>query len=620
MEARWTSELMNKASPALRMLWTQMAHVFGRHILDHTDDKHSAQWAVLNLPTGTGKTQGTMLYCAMMADVPYVHHPGVLLVVPRIEDADSIAANINGLSNRTDYATSYHSKKGQLVARDNLADFPVLVITHSAYHIAMQRYDAHAFNQTWPALNEWQSTGRRLVVVDEAPTLVDTAHIGLDELRQTLGALPQTVRDDHPVACKILSDLVATAESAAGDGTCSERLLPRMRPAEGGKVDFSALMKSMRFVRFDEQSGTPDTTANQRLYATHCDRLKAVQNLMDGDMYYARVQGKITLHFARLAVPEGFKGAVVLDATASVNVMWELFDRATVLPRVKGVRSYKVVTLHVNRGQNLGKGYLTKHTDRVLLPVMDDLNVRLAGRDVFFATHKSIEQQVLSVPTTFNRAVGTYGSIDGSNTWKTCDTAVILGIRSMPDTWTANMYQGFQGMQDTDWFQSKRRPFGDHEDIRSSLKLGQTRVELIQAINRVRCRTVNDAEGNCPKTDVYVLLPEGAVGDYLLKGIVDSMDGVVVEPWVVEGFESNTVRRGRPSGTGGAFDRLKQALTDMLPGTISKTKLAELTGTSEATMKRFIACIKEQTETLLSGISYVVEGKGRSAKSYFVKA
>ena len=174
-------------------------------------------------------------------------------------------------------------------------------------------------------------------------------------------------------------------------------------------------------------------------------------------------------------------------------------------------------------------------------------------------------------------------------------------------------------MQDTDWFQSKRRPFGSHEDIRSALKLGQTCVELIQAINRVHCRTVTDADGNCPETDVYLLLPEGAVGDYILKGITDSMDGIVVMPWVVEGFEPNTTCRGRPSGSGTKFQVLIEAFNDMLPGMVSKSELAKATGTSEATMKRFIAYIKAKTDSILTCISYVVEGKGRNAKSYFVK-
>ena len=620
MENLWTSVLKNKASPALRDAWEQLAHVYGSHIIHHSDPVQSSKWIVLDPPTGSGKTQGTILYCSMMANLPPGQHPGVLLVTRRIEDADSISTEINKLSKRIDYAVSYHSEKAQLVTRETLANFPVLVITHSAYSAAMSRqHDEHAFNQTWPFFYEWQGVGRRLVVVDEAPNLVENFHISLDELRQTLGALPQTLRENHPIACRMLSDVVATTELVASEAKFCERIVPRLNSADFSREDLTALIKGMRSVRFDQQSGQADMAENQRLYLIHSDRIKAVQSVIFGDMYYARVNGKLTLSFSRPMVPEGIKGAIILDATASSNVTYELFDKATILPMKKSIRSYKNVTIHVNRGQNLGKDYLAKHVDQVLLPIVDDLNARLPGKDVFFATHKGIKQNVLTEKTTFKKAVGTWGAIDGSNTWKDCDTAVIIGIPYKPDSWTANTYQGLQGIQGTDWFQSKSRPFGDHADIRSALKTGQIITDLVQAINRIRCRQVNDGEGNCPDAEVYLLLPEGAVGDSILKGIKNAMNGAIVKPWVVEGFEPKPSSRGRPSGTGTAFQILTQALVRMPPGKVLKSKLAEDTNTCEATMKRFIAYFKTQTNISLLGVSYLVEGKGRTAKSYFIK-
>ena len=625
MEARWTSVLKNKSSPALRHAWKQIAAVYGSHIIRHSDPVQHTKWVVLDPPTGSGKTQGTMLYCSMMANLPADQHPGVLLVTRRIEDADSIAAEINKLSNKTHYAISDHSEKAQPVARETLADFPVLVITHSAYNAAMSRHhDEHAFNQTWPYFYEWQGVGRRLVVIDEAPNLVEHFHIGLDELRQTLGALPQTFREKHPIGCKVLGELVGATELVASEDTCSERILPRLSPTDFGREDMSSLVNGLRAVRFDQQSGSDDTAENQRLYAIHRGRLKAVQNVITGDMYYARVDGKLTLSFSRPMVPEGVKGAVVLDATASTNVIYELFDRATILPMAKSVRSYKNVTIHVNRGQNLGKDYLAKHLDRVLIPVIDDLNTRLKDREVFFATHKGIKQKVLAAKTSFRHAVGTWGAIDGSNTWKDYDTAVVIGLPYKPDSWTANTYQGLQGMQDTNWFQAKSRPFGDHADIRSALKTGQIITDLVQAINRIRCRQVNDSEGNCPNAEVYLLLPEGAVGDKILNGITNSMEGFLVKPWIVEGFEPKTTGRGRPSGTGTAFLPLVQALTNMHPGMVFISDLAVLTNTTSSTLKRFIATFTKETNTAATilkalGGSYVVEGKGCNAKSYFLK-
>lgn len=601
-----------------------MAVAFGRQIIQHDDPDQRAEWLVLAPPTGSGKTQGIMVYCSMMANVPPQEHPGVLIVTRLIDDADRIALEINKLSARQDYAISHHSGVPN-GARETLSNFPVLVITHSAYTAALSGlHDEHSFTQTWPFFYEWQGNGRRLVVVDEAPKLVEPSQIGLDGLRQTFAAMPQTFRSQHPIDAKVIADLVRIMESEANEGKCSESVLPRYQSDEGGRVNLTILANAMRQIRFDEQLGCSDPMDNQSLFANHNERLKAVQNVLQGEMYYSRIRGQHTLNSSRPVVPLGVKGAIVLDATASVNVMYELFDKATISPTPKGVRSYKNVTIYVNRGQNVGKDSMTKNTDRILSPVIENLNSRLADRHVFIATHKAIKQKVLAAKTSFKRDVGTWGAIDGSNAWKDCDTAVILGLPSMPDSWSANVYFALQGIQDTDWLQTKTRPFGKHKDIRSALKTGQTTAEVIQAINRIRCRQVNDGEGNCPDSEVYLLLPEGAVGDNILKGITGSMEGVIVKNWIVEGFEPKTVNRGRPSGTGKAFQPLLLALLDMLPGTMTTSDLTEATNASSSTLKRFIAAFTKETLTAATrlkalGVSYVVEGKGRNAKSYFAK-
>jgi hypothetical protein len=72
----------------------------------------------------------------------------------------------------------------------------------------------------------------------------------------------------------------------------------------------------------------------------------------------------------------------------------------------------------------------------------------------------------------------------------------------------------------TEWLQqSDKRKWKRHEDIRKSLKNGQIITSIIQAINRLRCRKVIDAEGNCPDTDVYLMLPDDGITREILEGI-----------------------------------------------------------------------------------------------------
>jgi len=111
---------------------------------------------------------------------------------------------------------------------------------------------------------------------------------------------------------------------------------------------------------------------------------------------------------------------------------------------------------------------------------------------------------VLVICSSFEMHTGHWGAIDGSNEWKDCDSAVIFGLPYLPDHWAANCYMALQGCTSTEWLQnSAERAFGRHSDIRQSLMHGHIITDVIQGINRVRCRKVVDVGGNCEETDIF---------------------------------------------------------------------------------------------------------------------
>ena len=63
MEHHWTGCLGNVSSEPLRKLWHRMAYMFGSYAVGYT---HKNKWTVLQPPTGSGKTEGTMVYCSML--------------------------------------------------------------------------------------------------------------------------------------------------------------------------------------------------------------------------------------------------------------------------------------------------------------------------------------------------------------------------------------------------------------------------------------------------------------------------------------------------------------------------------------------------------------------------
>jgi hypothetical protein len=203
MKKHWEERLGNTSNKSLEASWSQMAETFAAHINGHGIPDNADKWSVLSLPTGTGKTQGAILYCAILSQrlkTPVPLHPGVLIVTKLIDDADHIAADINKLSRQYapvmidggHLAVSYHSKKKHDLRREDLRSFPVLVITHRAYELALETIDLGACDsgpsapRTWDCFHAYNGGRRKLVVIDEAIDLLTESQLDVEQVRLLL--------------------------------------------------------------------------------------------------------------------------------------------------------------------------------------------------------------------------------------------------------------------------------------------------------------------------------------------------------------------------------------------------------------------------------------------------
>jgi hypothetical protein len=142
MKRHWELELNNVASEKLLQTWRLMAHCIRVHITEHdaSFDKQSNRH-VIPAATGTGKTEALVVYCSMLSGHDKLNHPGTLIVTQRVADCERIADRINRFS-KDHPAVAYHTGTTEIppphYKLTELHHFPVLVITHEAYKLAMR--------------------------------------------------------------------------------------------------------------------------------------------------------------------------------------------------------------------------------------------------------------------------------------------------------------------------------------------------------------------------------------------------------------------------------------------------------------------------------------------------
>ena len=169
-----------------------------------------------------------------------------------------------------------------------------------------------------------------------------------------------------------------------------------------------------------------------------------------------------------------------------------------------------------------------------------------------------------------------------------------------------------KGPQSTEWLQeSDKRKWKRHEDVRKSLKNGQIITSIIQAINRVRCRKVTDTEGNCPDTDVYLMLPDDGITKETLEGIRKEMPGIRIVSWNFS-LAKRQVKRSNHELA------LSKLIINMNLGRQAITIVKKTLGMSNATCERLISRMKDENSELYkamtkAGAKYISEGPGKRA-------
>lgn len=531
MTKHWTTKLGLSLSKPLIKGWLQLEQAV-QQACDGTD-----KWQVLQLPTGSGKTEALKVLCSLQSPIEC---PGILIVTKFRQEADEIARDINELASGR-MARSYHTDAP--TSDCELGFIPVLAITHSAYRRALQEKATNGSSARLERFGAYQVGYRELLIIDEAIDWVDAYDINLGDLRAMCGDLAGVIEGRAKADVEHVGDL-AKALTLDVQGRPDRMLSPDQFALLSG-LDFAVLTNAVSelpeqvFAAWKDTEQPTDLMSCQSVLRTpfrtrYLDVLSHLQAIAGiGFAWTSNRRGKALLHSSRSLLGVDGKHGVILDATADIDPTYSLAQKQVrVLPRPEGIRSYSNVKLHLSHGHRLGKEHLVQRAATHWPIIWGQLSERLAGKRPLVCAHKDVTSVIRQYSTDKSSVeVAHWGNLDGKNDWRASDAAVFFGLPYLDDIVPVHAFFAHQGPKCDDWF-TGNRSFGDYADIRRSLQDGFIARSVVQAINRTRCRKPIDSAGNCHPTDLYLLLPsKGITSDLVTTSIRHQMPGIGVAEW-----------------------------------------------------------------------------------------
>ena len=548
MVDRWRSFDL-EVSDELRKSWRGMAEAFGYAMLDGMKlapalGDHGNVWRALQLPTGTGKTQGTALYAAMLADKNRHAEPGqpksgILFVTALIKEANEFAAAVNDLAGYR-CAVARHSDPKTSVSFDTIADFDVLAITHQAYLTALGHEMKGEDYGRLPDYLAFNSGRRILTIVDESiSNLVWSGLVSEQDLLLSLAGATREVRTEYPW---LLNDIDRLRDAIGKNADLLDQPQPARQLWRNGrrtpewrerKADIERLRRALR----DNLKPLLSPHTKKTSWITeHVNRTLETYKAL-GDGYGLAVKKGTSVFFgtSRLVLPDEMPGPVVLDATAFQHPIWGLLGaKAKVFPSVSGTRSYANLTLHVARLRGIGKSSMQERDKSFVDQALASLPRVREQVSIFLCTHKGLRAKLnVDALSAKGVLVDHWGNIDGRNDWKDCDRVVLLGLPYLPPEWPKLVKLAVHAARHKAT-EADRLTIGLPDRLQvpdAEISDAQIAAALVQGINRIRCRKVIDREGNCPVAEAFITLPPGQKGDRILSRLKSELPGVKATRW-----------------------------------------------------------------------------------------
>jgi len=568
---------------------------------------------VVSAPTGSAKTESFITYCSILPD-GYT----AIIATNLTDEADKIAdkinmeaeqiykemyymATINGKHYIPEYsevrAYSYHSKipKDKALDIQEVAKFQIIVTTHSFYK-------NHYFGTPeWLVLAE----KRDLVIIDEALETMQEISVKDEEIRRAITVFSylakQSIFKNNQSYVNELSlleyELKALENVPEGtvlfsvDNTWSvngQKIMPVKKTKYQlfseilGEYNYENSERSKKLKKFGRAVdihkiliGRQDKSNNDILRKELIQTIRNL-NLMDkiGQVYTTASGGHRS--FNRVKDMMFKKSLVCFDATAEVNDIYKLrskyYNDLHLIPKHPNVRDYSNVALHTISGPT-SKDVIDTQVVATALA-----NVILGEKTLIITNKKNkalfLQEALNSYPNKIIE-VAHWNAITGLNKWKDFDTCIIVGLNNKPKSFAQNILLIGTG--------SEAIAFGeDQNTLNTSIEDSAILAEIIQAMNRIRIRTIKDHDGSCESANIYLVTPyhKEALFRQQIKG---QMPNIQIKDWnvkLVEGVKEVVAN----------FDVLVQFLDDRLKSgeSISKKEVLEATNINADSFRTMI--------------------------------
>jgi hypothetical protein len=568
---------------------------------------------------GLGKSQAAQVALAALAAQYHlgIHNQaqqgvGGILVVERKATADQAVATINRsyrrISGRNDdCATTKHS--GNDVSFHDLETFPILVITHEAYKISLNKL-VEKKRSTWNSYVGYAYGKRLLTIVDEAFNPVHDYSVTSADVKMLLAMVSEV--DPHlnrrliteaGIIYKIYDALVAQ-EQQVEEGTTvldTTDTLNALRD-EDYSLDFlyqtlldKDALRTIAWCRPERGVKLADKALQIRERVAKT--LSSLDRLLNQWSYFAKYDRRKSFNSARWLLPDDVGNLVILDGTAHVNDVYTLLfgEDITIMRPNDTLRDYSPVTLSfchtqtglgreallgVKKGKVVDESQTTRRAEALLDWCKEHIDT---DKKVLICTHKDAAEAFNDIHdgTFADWQVTWWGNTTGSNAWSDFDVAITTSIFRKPMTWAGSAIAARYGLGDGLTAMEDQTNQGKLR----RLIMSDAAAEIIQFLGRVKARRPIDNKGRCSPCQLYVMLGRDAAGvtdgqyQRMRSSIEEAFPGAKVREWGIK-----VVKQGRPAKTREISDKARAVVSffDSKTGTITREDVLDFLGITTA--------------------------------------